>query len=110
VTRIVGIGAGGHAKILMELVAQAGGYELIGFIDSDHVRWGTQFMGYPILGGDDQLPVQRVKGVEAAFIGVGAISCAGTRLRSRLYQEAVKLGYNVPALVHPRVRWSNMIR
>lgn len=98
----VGIGAGGHAKILVELVAQVGGYELVGFIDTDPTRWGTQFMGCPVLGGDDQLPVQRAKGVQAAFIGVGAVSSAGTRLRARLFREALALGFEMPTLVHPR--------
>ena len=81
--KIVGIGAGGHAKILVELLAQMGGFELVGVTDTDPSRWGTQFMDSMVLGGDDQLPIQRAKGVKVAFIGVGAISSDGVRLRAR---------------------------
>ena len=100
--KIVGVGAGGHAKILVELLAQVGGYELVGLIDTDPTLWGKQFMGYPVLGGDDQLPLQRARGVTGAFIGVGAVSSAGTRLRARLFREAIRLGFTLPSLVHPR--------
>jgi UDP-perosamine 4-acetyltransferase len=100
--QVVGIGAGGHAKILVELLADAGGYHLIGFTDADPSRWGSTLMGSPILGGDDELPALRARGVRTAFIGVGAVSAAGTRLRARLFRQAVALGFDVLTLVHPR--------
>lgn len=100
--QVVGIGAGGHAKILVELLMEMGGYDLVGFTDPDQTRWGGSLMGYPILGGDSELPALRAKGVQAAFIGVGAVSSAGTRLRARLFREALALGFEMPTLVHPR--------
>jgi sugar O-acyltransferase (sialic acid O-acetyltransferase NeuD family) len=100
--RVVGIGAGGHARILTELLEQIDDYELIGFTDADHGRWGTSLAGYPVLGGDEELPALRVKGVAAAFIGVGAVSSAGTRLRAKLFRQAISLGFTLPVLVHSR--------
>jgi len=100
--KLVGIGAGGHAKILVELLEQLGKYELVGFTDAQRERWGTEFMGYPILGGDEELTGLHSKGVRAAVIGVGAVSGAGTRLRAKLFREAVDLGFEMPALIHPR--------
>lgn len=99
--QVVGIGAGGHAKILVELLIETGGYDLVGFTDPDQTRWGGSLMGYPILGGDGELPALRAKGVQAAFIGVGAVSSAGTRLRARLFREALALGFEMPILLHP---------
>lgn len=98
--RIVGLGPGGHAKILIELLVLAGCYDLIGFTDSDQTRWGGSLSGYPILGGDGELPTLRAQGVSSAFIGVGAVSSAGTRLRKRLFLDAVTLGFDFPRLVH----------
>ncbi len=100
--QVVGIGAGGHAKILAEILALAGGRELVGFTDADSRRWGGTLMGYPILGGDDELARLRAKGVQAAFIGVGAVSSAGTKVRARLYRKAVDLGFEMVTLVHPQ--------
>ena len=100
--RIVGIGAGGHAKILVELLTDVGGYDLVGFTDSDQSRWGTSFLGFPILGGDEELSAVRSRGIDAAFIGVGAVSSAETWLRARLFRQAVTLGFDFPSLVHGR--------
>lgn len=99
---IVGVGAGGHAKILVELLTTMGGYDLVGFTDSDQARWGTTLMGVPILGGDAELPGLLAKGVQAAFIGVGAVSSAGVRLRARLYRQILALGFDLLTMVHPR--------
>jgi UDP-perosamine 4-acetyltransferase len=99
---VVGIGAGGHAKILVELVAMAGGYDLVGFTDADAGRWGARLMGYPILGGDERLAELYAQGVRAAFIGVGAISVAGTRLRAQVSQKATGLGFQMVTLTHPQ--------
>ena len=100
--QVVGIGAGGHAKILAEILATAGDHVLVGFTDADARRWGGKLMGFPILGGDDELAGLRASGVHAAFIGVGAVSGAGTKLRARLYQKAVDLGFQMLTLVHPQ--------
>ena len=102
VIQVIGVGAGGHAKILVELLGATGGYDVIGFTDLDQTRWGTTVMGAPILGGDDELPKLRAKGIRVVFIGVGAVSVGGTRLRARLFRQVVSLGFDTPTLVHPR--------
>ena len=101
--KVVGIGAGGHAKILVELLEQVGEYyEMVGFTDVQRERWGTELMGYPILGGDEVLAELHAKGVQAAFIGVGAVDGAGTRLRAKLFRQAVDLGFQMPTLIHTK--------
>jgi len=100
--KVVGVGAGGHAKILVELLQQTGEYELVGFTDAQRERWGTKFKGHPVLGADETLAELLAKGVRAAFIGVGAVTSDGTRLRARLFRQAVDLGFEMPILIHPR--------
>lgn len=100
--KVVGVGAGGHAKILVELLERAEKYELVGFTDADPKRWGTKVMGYPVLGGDEELAGLYAKGIRAAFIGVGAVSSTGTRLRARLFRQAVSLGFQMLTLIHPQ--------
>jgi len=100
--KVVGVGAGGLAKILVELLQQTGEYELVGFTDAQRARWGTKFKGHPVLGGDELLAELLAKGIKAAFIGVGAVTSDGTRLRARLFRQAVDLGFEMPILIHPK--------
>ncbi len=100
--KVVGIGAGGHAKILVELLEQSEEYEMAGFTDPQRERWGTEFMGYPVLGGDEVLAGLHAKGVRTAFIGVGAVDGTGTRLRAKLFRQAIDLGFQMPTLIHPK--------
>ncbi|MFQ5801302.1 MAG: acetyltransferase [Candidatus Methylomirabilales bacterium] len=100
--KVVGIGAGGHAKILIELLEQTGKYELVGFTDAHPERWGKELMGYPVLGDDETLAGLYAKGVRTAFIGVGAVSSAGTRLRAKLFHQTADLGFQMLTLIHPK--------
>ena len=98
--RVIGIGAGGHAKILIELLRAAGGYDLVGFTDQRPDLQGTRLLGVPIIGDDSLLPVLRSEGVDAAFVGVGATR--DVRIRKKLYELATGFGFDMIALVHPR--------
>ncbi len=108
--KIVGVGAGGHAKILVELIEQTGKYELLGFTDVDQGRWGTRLMGYPILGGDDALKELYGKGVRAAFIGFGSVSSGGTQLRAKVFHQVTQLRFEMPTLIHPKAAVSPSAR
>jgi UDP-perosamine 4-acetyltransferase len=63
------IGAGGHAKVVIELVRATGAYEIIGLIDLN--LSGPPILGVPILGTDSDLPRLRREGITHAFVGIG---------------------------------------
>ena len=63
------IGAGGHAKVVIELVRAIGAYEIIGLIDVNLSR--PPILGVPILGTDGDLPRLRREGIAHAFVGIG---------------------------------------
>ncbi len=98
--RVIGLGAGGHGKILVELLRHLGGYELVGFTDPRAELKGTSLLGVPVLGDDTLLPVLRAEGVDAAFVGVGAIRDVGPR--KRLFGLAARYGYDLIPLIHPQ--------
>jgi sugar O-acyltransferase (sialic acid O-acetyltransferase NeuD family) len=50
---IIIIGAGGHAKVIADIVIKSGEC-LHGFID-DHVPVGTKILGYPVIGKSDDI-------------------------------------------------------
>lgn len=100
--KVVGIGAGAHAELLAELIGQTGQFRLVGFTDSDPKKIGSLLAGVPVLGDDTELPRLLDAGVQAAFIGVGTVSAEGSRLRKRLFQQAMKLGFKLIPLIHPQ--------
>lgn len=98
--RVIGIGAGGHAKILVEVLRETGGYDLVGFTDQRPDLKGKRLLGVPILGDDSLLPLLRNEGVDTAFVGVGATR--DVSLRKKLYELATGCGFEMITLVHSR--------
>ena len=88
--------------MLVDLIDSLGEYAIAGLTDQDPRRWNTEFMGYPVLGGDKFLPDLRREGVSSACIGVGSVRAEGNHLRCRLFQLIHELGFTVPNLKHPR--------
>jgi sugar O-acyltransferase (sialic acid O-acetyltransferase NeuD family) len=98
--RVVGIGAGGHARVVLDILRQDSTVTVIGLVDNDRDRWGETLDGIPVLGGDDQLPALRHQGVTHAFIGVG--SASDLRPRRRAWQRTVAEGFEMVSAIHPR--------
>lgn len=98
--RVVGLGAGGHAKVLIEILRLKGGYEIVGLLDPDPALCDGDVLGVPVLGGDDLLPELRDQGVDYAFIGLGSVGDVGPR--RRLYQTALRHGFQIVAAIHPQ--------
>lgn len=93
---IVVWGAGGHARVVAEIL-RLRGWTIVGFVDDvDPGRRGEPFLEARVLGGRDQLPTLRRDGVRCATVAVGDNAArreAATALR--------ELGFDLPAAVHP---------
>lgn len=97
--RVVGLGAGGHAKGIIEILRADDRCELVGCLDSDpHLR-ERELLGVPILGNDDLLPGLVESGVTHFFVGVGNVG-DGSRQR-RLYELGDSLGLTAMTTLHP---------
>lgn len=97
--RVVGLGAGGHAAVVIETLRAAGGYEIVGLTDPRRELWGTSLVGVPVIGDDGELGRQYDQAVSHAFIGLGGASDTGPR--RRLYQIACDRGFTVVTVRHP---------
>jgi UDP-perosamine 4-acetyltransferase len=95
--RVVGLGAGGHAKVLIDILHQSGEYDVIGLLDPD--KAGQVLGGVLVLGNDERLAQIREDGVTCAFIGVGGVG--DNSLRTTLYQKALAAGFTVVNAIHP---------
>lgn len=98
--QVVGVGAGGHAKVMIETIGLAGLVEIIGLVDKRDEMWGTKVGGVTVLGGDDLLSELHARGITHAFIGVG--SAHDMRPRRNLYQMVKNLGFEVVSAIDPR--------
>ena len=92
--RLVVVGAGVHAKVVIEAVRAGGLWDIVGLVDP--CAADASLLGVAVLGGDEMLPRLRAEGVSAAVIAVG-----GNALRERLGRQAQALGFDLPAIVHP---------
>lgn len=103
---IVGLGAGGHARSMVDLVRLLGRYELVGLLDENPRLHGTSVLGVPVLGNDGRLAELGTKGVRHSFLGVGSVGDAN--VRRRLFDQLLGLGFEVVSMIHPRAIVSPM--
>ena len=98
--KVVCIGAGGHAAVVVEAALGLHDVEVVGYVDADDSLWGSEVFGLPVLGGDDRLPALLSDGVSWAVIGVGsARSCAA---RARAFDAAHAAGLQMLDVIHRR--------
>lgn len=97
--KVIGLGAGGHAKVVIEILRSLGDYEVVGMLDVDPQLHGSRILGVEVIGDDDCLPQLEREGIENVFIGVGTEN--DTAIRTRLYQRAVETGLTVISAIHP---------
>jgi sugar O-acyltransferase (sialic acid O-acetyltransferase NeuD family) len=94
---IVGLGAGTHAKSLLEAIRSAGRFEVTALVEDDPARPGGELLGFPILGADE-LARLRADGVAHAFAGVGGIGDSAAR--RRVFERLLDAGFELPEIVH----------
>ena len=96
-TRIVGFGAGGHARCVIEAIASAGRLQVVALMDGDLQRVGSRVLGRPVLA-QHEVDALRAEGVENAFVGVGGVGDTGPRAAVAASLRAA--GFRLPPIVH----------
>lgn len=90
---IVLCGAGGHGKVIADMVEKQGLFTIAGFID-DHAK-GKVF-GIPVLGGKDIISSLKKRGISAAVVSMG-----NADTREEWCNELSKAGLDLPVIIHP---------
>jgi sugar O-acyltransferase (sialic acid O-acetyltransferase NeuD family) len=94
--RLIVLGAGDHAKVVIATVEAEAMYKVIGLLDDDESKHETTWYGHQVLGGCDQLTRLREQGVSKAVVAVG-----DNVARAKLAQLAVKTGFELATVIHP---------
>ena len=98
--RVVGIGAGGHAKVVLDVLQAMGEFDVVGFLDINPDLAGTSFCGVKVLGDDALLPALQEDGVSHAFIGVGGL--VDVTIRKDIYDRLIEMGFDIVTAIHPK--------
>jgi sugar O-acyltransferase (sialic acid O-acetyltransferase NeuD family) len=96
---LVILGAGGHAKVLIEALRAQGNSDALAALDNNQELWGRKVQGVPVLGGDDLLPGLVESGLGRFAIGLGGVK--DNRPRKQLFERALDLGLEPVTVIHP---------
>lgn len=96
--KIVLIGAGGHCKVIIDIIKSKNEYEIIGITSRNSGE--SKICDVPIIGNDDLLKQYLNSGIEYAFIAVGGLE--DIKLRNKLLNMVKSLGFKIPVLIHDK--------
>jgi len=89
--KIVLLGAGGHASVVLNILKQHDDIDIIGFTDLNYPVL-KNYKGHRILGTDEKLSeIYKNKQATYAFISLG--STGNNQLRKKLFNIIIDLGY-----------------
>lgn len=93
---VVIVGAGGHGRVVLEILRAAGHHRVLGFLDADESLVGRQVGGIPVLGHPGNLLKVRGK-AKGAIVAVG-----DNRARQSYAKHLRDAGLELVTAVHPR--------
>ena len=94
--KIIVIGGGGHAKVVISILKRVSDYEILGYTDKED---RGVILGIQYLGTDSILESKYREGIEICVLGIGQIK--STELRKTIVEYVQALGYHLPTLIAP---------
>lgn len=108
-TPILGLGAGTHAKSVLEALHSDGRWEPVAVVDDDPARAERELLGVPIVFGEEEVARLRASGVRHGFVGVGGV--VDPDPRRRVFERLRESGVEIPPIVHAAAtvsRWAHL--
>jgi len=93
---IVIIGAGGHGRVVLDILRAAGRDHVLGFLDSSPALHGRRIDGVPVIGDISALVKLRADGVEGAIIAIG-----DNGIRREYVESVGHAGFSLMNAIHP---------
>jgi UDP-perosamine 4-acetyltransferase len=94
---ILGLGAGTHARSVLEALRSAGRFEVVALADDDASRAGSEILGFPVVAADE-VERLRAEGIAHAFAGVGGVGSSAAR--RQVFERLLAAGFELPPIVH----------
>ncbi len=103
--RCVIVGAGGHGRVVLDILMRARQYHAVGFLDSNPALHGRRMDGVPVLGDLQALPDLRAQGIRAATVAIGDNGVG------RAFVDQIEgLGFDLINAVHPSANLARNVR
>lgn len=96
---VVIFGAGGHGRVVLDILAQARTARPIGFLDNNKKLHGRRIDGLPVLGGMDQAPSLLGDNRRKAIIAIG-----DNGVRRDIARTVEEMGFELINAIHPSSR------
>lgn len=96
--KIVFLGGGGHAKVLIDLINLSKKYKIAGILDPN-LKADIKISDVPVMGNDELLPLLYKRGIKNACIAVGSVK--DNSKRKVLCEKVKHERFLLPALIHP---------
>jgi sugar O-acyltransferase (sialic acid O-acetyltransferase NeuD family) len=97
-TDVIIIGAGGHAKVLIDCLSHQPQINILGILDANAANVGNELLGIKILGTDDEIKHYAPANVQLVN-AVGSINLPIAR--KKVYDHFKALGYTFLTVIHP---------
>lgn len=99
------IGAGGHGKVVLEILRLSRRVRVVGFLDADESLAGKRVAGVKVMGPVNLLPKFRRKKIKTAIVAIG-----DNRARLQYMAAAREAGFKLINAIHPRAIVSKSAR
>jgi sugar O-acyltransferase (sialic acid O-acetyltransferase NeuD family) len=97
--KVVCVGGGGNAKVLIDIILNDNNYSLVGITEVAGNLFQEKINGIPVIGSDEVLPRLFDEGVKFAFVGMGTVG--NTSERTKIYQKIEAIGFAPLTIIHP---------
>ncbi|MBU0618047.1 MAG: acetyltransferase [Planctomycetes bacterium] len=95
--RVLILGAGGHGRVVLDILLQTREYDIIGFLDNNPDMHGRRVDGIPVRGGIDDLERIRAE----SNVGGVIIAIGDNGVRRGLARQVEQTGLELINAVHP---------
>jgi sugar O-acyltransferase (sialic acid O-acetyltransferase NeuD family) len=94
---VIIIGAGGHGRVVLDILTAMGTHQTVGFIDADPQLAGKAIGDVPILGQANLLPKLKSQKVKGAIVAIG-----DNHARRSYAAKLAQQGFELINAIHPR--------
>lgn len=95
---IVILGAGGHAKMCIDILKRDKRYNIIGVVATP-LPSQKKILDIPVIGDQNSLRSLKEHGVKNVILGIGLLNNHSKRIE--IYNELKNIGFNIPNIIHP---------
>ncbi len=100
-SKILIFGAGGHGKVVLDILLESGA-DVLGFLDDDISKIGSVVNGKKIIGNLEYLKTNRNIGL--------ALGLGNNKIREKVFNFARELGVEVVNAIHPKAVVSRNVK